>query len=225
MTTGDIKWDPSYKSTEVNDPRRSKMSDVTLEEELAVLEVKRPNSREQTLGVGEGARTYIQAPLGIVGKLRLFQILADAMDEAVKDDGGKAIAGLFGMNTDEWDGETVSLDDISGSVDMMTGLVKLAKYAPDLVLDVYCVALRIPTDEWNYAKQLMELPVEEGGLNDDDGMDVLELFIDQNRENLKSFFVERIQPLIKKIRGTPAPSASSKRSKATRPSTPKASTT
>lgn len=193
--------------------------ETSLAEEIQVFEPAK--SRLQVIGLGADARAYEQKPLGIVGKMRLFQVLADAFNQAYRDDGGRTIGALFGVDATQWDGESesINLGDLTGGVDFFAGLMKLAQYAPDLVLDVYCIALRVPTHEWAWTKEVMERPVDEGGLSDDDGIAILETFIDQNGEALKSFFVEKLMPLVAKIRGKGEQSASSKPSSPTPPTT------
>jgi hypothetical protein len=44
----------------------------------------------------------------------------------------------------------------------------------------------------------MQLPPEQGGLSDDDGLMILQTFFDQNTEAMESFFAQKIPALFKR---------------------------
>ena len=101
-------------------------------------------------------------------------------------------------------------------------LLKLVSQAPEMLRDLYVIALGVPRGRREYVKTLLELNEEDGGLSDEQGVKIIETFVDQNGEVLMRFFEERISPLVEKFRRVLAPaSASSKPSRATRRSTPR----
>lgn len=155
-------------------------------------------------------RTYTQRPLSYFGKIEVFGVLGGTIDRAMKE--GMSVDSILEIG-DAFSGNANNLDGFIGS------MARLAMYAPELIMDIYCVALAIPRGERDWVKSVWERPVEDGGLSDDDGLEVLEVFIAQNAEALRSFFGQKMVGAAKQmaamISGPVAESPSSKRSKPT----------
>jgi len=170
-------------------------------------------TREILLGPSGLQRTYRQRPLSYMGKLELVGLLGRMMVKARQE--GVSFDDVFDVieNT----GET------SSDVDRVLGVAgHLLTYAPELIRELYALALGVPRDERQLFFDLLDLHPDEGGLSDDEGFAVLETFVAQNMDVLKTFFVERIQPMIERVRGiTPQQenreSRRSTRSKRTQP--------
>ena len=92
----------------------------------------------------------------------------------------------------------------------------LVKYAPDLLKDIYCISLRVPRGEREFIKNLMEDQID-----DEEAVKLLDNFIDQNWDVMRSFFYEQVIPLVEKVSQKIQDSTPSKPSKRTRRSTPK----
>jgi len=175
-----------------------------------------------------GPEIYVQAPLSFIGKMRLSTILGRAIRRAMESGGGPALASLFGSSEEEItkavkDGDTpISAKDLGDAATFLEAVGVLMEYVPDILLDVYVLALNVPPGEQEWAKETMALRADEGGLSDSDGMEILQTFVDQNWEALKSFFEEQILPLVQRF-GAGATSPRPRPSRATRRSTPKQS--
>lgn len=174
-----------------------------IKEELDVLEPPVENKSWTFTDVNEVTQTYIQKPLSFFGKVEFFSLVGDTID-ALSDDGKP-------LNINELFGSTASMDSLVAVVS------RVASHTPEALKEAYCIFLGVPRNERAWAKARME---EE--LTDDQGMEILEIFVDQNAEDLKSFFDQRGRKLLAKIqkrfvKSVPAPS--SKRTKRTQQST------
>jgi len=155
--------------------------------------------------------TYYQRPLSYFGKLDFFAVLGRAVDQAMSE-------GLsFGSLTSSLGGG-VQIEDFVQAVG------KIASYAPDLLKEIYCIALQVPREERAFVQLLMVRPGEDG-MSDKDGAEIMETFIDQNAQALKDFFDQQVKPLIAKVQTVFAKEdpASLKPSKRTRRTTAKPS--
>lgn len=140
------------------------------------------------------SRVYIQRPLSFSGKLQVTALLTRTLKHAMED-------GL-------------SLNDVMQTVDDATGddfsqfvgsIITLVEYAPDLVAELSCLSLNVPKGEREWVKEVWSQPEGEGGLSDDEGIEMIEIFVDQNAAALKGFFAERIPKLFKRVTARLAP--------------------
>jgi len=159
--------------------------------------------------------SYTQQPLSFFGKMELFSVLGGAVEKALSDEGGLSLSELMDVPQRE-EGLPLSANDFLDADTFIVAIAKLAQFAPDLLKDLFCISLRVSRQERPYVKDLMEEQI-----TDEEGVDLLEGFIDQNLEVMKSFFAERILPLVEKISKTVQGSAPQKPSKPTRTRTPK----
>jgi hypothetical protein len=206
-------------STENNDPG------VVGEDPVEVLEPGAPH-RVQKFNDPEGnwEFEFTQKPLSFMGKLDFFSVLGKALDRALSGPDGVSVADLLDV-PERADGGGISTQDIKDANAFIKGISKLLAYAPEIIGDLYCVLLNVPRGQRAVVKEVMNLHEDEGGLSDQDGVEILETFVEQNWEVLRDFFTQRIAGLAAKVGKKVAPeSPSSKPSKATRQSTRKQST-
>lgn len=179
------------------------MSTTAVKEELDTLE---PNitPRDWEFNDGEVKRIYVQKPLSFFGKIEFFSLLGDTVDN---------------MNTEEKPLNVMELFGGEATADSFVAVIsRIAGQAPEVLQEAYCIWLNVPRGERTWAKWVMEQ-----NLTDEEGMQIIELFVDQNAEALQRFFGERGQSLIKKVSAkfrAVAPAQSSKPSKRTRQPTP-----
>ena len=199
------------------------MSDtLTTEEQIEALEPVAA-TRRVTIGKGEWQETYVQKPLSFFGKMQLMGLIGQAVGRANED--GEGLGSLLDMDSVKQDPETgrFFIEGVNDMGVMIQLLTKIAEYAPDLMLEMYCIFLNVPRGSRGRIKATMELAEEDGGLSDEDGIGILETAIDQNWELMLTFFEERVKPMIDRLREkAAATSRSSKPSRVTRRRTRKA---
>lgn len=134
------------------------------------------------------SRVYVQKPLSFAGKLQVTALLTKTLKKAMDD----------GLSVD---GVMQTVDDATGDDfgSFVQSIITLVEYAPDLVADLSCLSLHVPVGERDWVKSMWERPEDEGGLSDADGIEMIEVFVDQNALALKDFFAERIPKLFRRV--------------------------
>jgi hypothetical protein len=155
----------------------------------------------------------IQKPLTFFGKMEFFSVMGKAVDRALSE--GLSVGDLFDV-PDRRPGEPLDASAFKEADLFVKAVVKLVSDAPDIFLDMYCVILAVPRAQREYIKERLD---EE--MTDEQGIEVLNNFVDQNWDVMVNFFKEKINPLVSKVSQKFQPSESSKPSRATRRATQK----
>jgi hypothetical protein len=177
-------------------PQNGKAADVDED----VLDVLQPRAEHKTWKIGpEGMeQTYVQKPLSFIGKMQWFSLVGEVLDRAMGGDNPLTVGNLLsgpGIRA----GGTVSASDFRDADTFVHAVGKLVRFAPDFLLDSFCIWLNVPNHEREMVKHLMDQPPEEGGLSDDDGLEIMERFIDQNYDAIDSFFRDKLGLLQKRV--------------------------
>lgn len=178
------------------------MANEEMKEEIETIE-PRTAPRVWHFADGDIAATYEQLPLSFFRKVEFFSLVGDTID-SLSDDGKP-------LNVNELFGTDANLDNLIAVVS------RVASRAPEALQEMYCIFLNVPRRERVWAKAYMEAK-----LTDEEGMEILEVFIDQNADDLRSFFDQKGRHLLTKIQvrfAKSAPAPSSKRTKRTQPVT------
>lgn len=212
--------DQVIENEELDEEIDEDLEDKSVEEFLEEIQPGGPIREWVVRDMQEGApiyeRMYVQRPLSYFGKIEVFGLLGATIDKAMKD--GMSVDSVMQVG-DVFAGSSTSMDSFIG------GIARLAMYAPELIMELYCISLAVPRGERDWVKSVWERPVVEGGLSDDDGIAILQTFVEQNGEALRDFFTQKMPGVAKDLAGMfvdqsqskaqPAASRSSKRSKPT----------
>src|SRR5574341_1046815 len=171
--------------------------------------------RVQVIGREDYTFTFVQKPLSFIGKIEFFAVLGRALDRAMSGPDGLSLAELFDELPD--DPELFRLQDLKEQNTLVHGLAKLIAFAPEILVDLYCVALAVPKGRRTTVKQVMEMPEAEGGLSDKDGIAILDTFLEQNWEVLVDFFKGPAKDLLAKL-AAKAPKKPAQKSASSKPS-------
>lgn len=144
-----------------------------------------------TLTFGGHTTTYIQKPLTFFTRAEFFRVLGENIDKAMAGEDGLTVNALFGAGP-------TSLSDFSasdfGDLDSFMGLVaKVSAYAEDFLKDCYVVWLGVPRGEREWAKAALD------NLGDDEAINIIETFIDQNWLAIERFFTEAVPALAQRV--------------------------
>ena len=169
-------------------------------EEEDVVEILEPKIDPKTWKIGKDdyERVYVQRPLSFMAKMQWFSLVGDVLDKALSGETRMSLNSLFTAPATGRDG-TLSLADFRDADTFMQALGKLLSYAPEFLLDSYVIWLGVPAHERPLVKQIMLLTEQEGGLSDEQGIEIIEIFIDQNYDALDAFFRQRIAELRKRV--------------------------
>lgn len=148
-------------------------------------EVKAPKVREQHLKYLDFEKTYKQSKLSFFGKLELSRIVGKALGQAAE--GGLGLRELA---------QDANLNNVDG---IMKVFASVAEHVPDLWLNIYMLALGVTDIEKPLVKEILtqshDEETGEGGLSDEDGIAIMETFIDQNGKALRDFFRDALPKL------------------------------
>jgi hypothetical protein len=168
--------------------------------EQDVLDVLVPKKEPKVWIIGQGdyERTYIQRKLSFIAKMQWFALVGDVLDGALSGPTKMSMNSLLSGPPTARDGQ-LSVADFADADTFVQALGKLLSHAPDFLLDSYVIWLAVPDTEQELAKKIFALPEEDGGLSDEQGMEIIEIFIDQNYDALDNFFRKRVGNLRRRV--------------------------
>jgi hypothetical protein len=143
-------------------------------------------------------RTYTQRPLSMLGGMSFIRIVGKAIDSALAGDDAPTFAEIAGASTLDVSG----LTNIDGFMRM---LARLSMYAENLFKDIYMLALSVPVGERGIVSDILDMPCEDqdgvkrGGLDYDDGTEILKVFVAQNSKELVKLFRDQAPSLVRQI--------------------------
>lgn len=176
-------------------------------EELDIL-VPKADPHTWTFGPEDMEFTFVQKPLSFIGKAQWFALVGEALDKALSGPNGMSINSLLSAPTR---GGQMSITDFRDADMFVQAVGKLLSAAPNFLVESYCIWLNVPDYQRRDVADIMKLPEDEGGLSDEQGMEIIEVFIDQNYEALRRFFSDRLGNLAKRVRSQNARFAESRR--------------
>lgn len=207
--------------TEPEETKGSRASDIeppdpadTVEDVIEVFEPREDVKRwvigkpPQEGGENDEYSIYTQQPLGHVDRARFFGLVTRTLATAIKEGGGVELGfddvlGPGGGNIRQR-AQSLAARDIQDASSFMTMAFTLLSYTPDFLLECYCIWLGVPGEERIWAKHVMSQPripeQDQWGITDDDAFEMAERFIDQNYEEIRRFFVERVPRLFARVR-------------------------
>ena len=152
-------------------------------------------------------RTYIQKPLSYLAFAEFTGLLGRKLAEAMRGPDGLSLDRLTPGGASiplEFNDGRISLSDTEDDLidPIIQGVAKLATYVPDLLGEAQCIWLRVPRSERGLLVDIWSRPVDEGGMSMDQGEEMLEIFIEQNYDDLNSFLKRyaRVSETVKKVR-------------------------
>jgi hypothetical protein len=137
---------------------------------------------------------YVQRPLSYFAKLEFLKLFGTTMSDLMSGPEGLSIARIIDMMGG---GTQVGKALASAALDeqdrddaetIVTGLTRLAMEAPELMLDAYCIFLAVPLSDRPWFREVITRPADLGGMSDDMGIEILEIFVDQNVDVVRDFF-------------------------------------
>lgn len=153
-------------------------------------------------GKDEEWERYYQRPLGYIARMRLMALLAKTVTKAIE--GGSTLEDLI-SEAQGLRGRKLTTEDLQDVGSVLPVVLRLVADVPDFLLDAYCILLDIPTGgERVWAKQVMEQPylpdAGKWGLTDDQGVEIIEIALDQNYEPIREFFVGKLPRIAQRVR-------------------------
>lgn len=180
------------------------------EEDVVDVLVPKASSVRWEIGPDGARRAYVQRPLSFIAKMQWFSLVGEVLDKALSGEGGMSLNSLF--SAPGRPGE-LTMADFRDADTFVQAISKLLSAAPDFLVKSYCIWLAVPDYERDLVAELMALPPDEGGLTDEQGIEIIEVFIDQNYEALDRFFRDLVGRLGKRVQKRAEAAQSSRQSK------------
>lgn len=186
--------------------------EVEANSEKDVLDIIVPKKEPKTWKFGpNGEFEFVQRELSFVAKLQWFSLVGEVLDKALSGEGAMSLNSLFDAPGAR--GGQMTMQDFADADTFVQAIGKLLVYAPDFLTKSYCIWLNVPDYQRDLVSDLMSRSPDEGGLTDDQGIEIIEIFIDQNYEALDRFFREKIGGLQKRVQARIEASQSSRPSR------------
>jgi len=144
----------------------------------------RAEARVWTFGLGEEARTYKQRKLGFFQKMEWYSLVSRSVDEMLQTQGGADIAITFSQIF----GDGIDRRNMADMASLFGAVAKLSSSVPDFLAESFCIWLSVPREEREQALRLLTLDPDAGGPSDEDGIAIIETFVEQNGEAIRAFF-------------------------------------
>jgi hypothetical protein len=184
-------------------------TDEQVKEAEAALEILEPQVEAKRWIIGkppeQGGKdteysVYTQQALGYMARNRLFSLIGRTFSLAIKATGGSVggMDDIFGSGggTLIERGRRLGSRDFQDASSFFALAMELVGYAPDFLSDFYAIILDVPVGERGWFREVIEQPRrpddDKWGLSEDDGILMIEIFIDQNYEDIRRFFTERL---------------------------------
>lgn len=150
-------------------------------------------------------RVYYQEEMSFFYKAEFMNMLGRVMDERfLSENSGLNIADLFDSEVKLEIPTELNRDEVQKqlgqSMGMINAFLRLIQIFPDLMKDIFAIALGIPKPERNWAMGILTGPTRTGGLSDDQGFQIIDTFIEQNAEAIRKVFTERLARTAEKAR-------------------------
>lgn len=211
------KADEQNRQVEAGKPSEEEVfKDPSLEEQLEVLVpytdakiwiIGRPAEAGGEQGDRYGWEKYTQSKLGFIEMQQFFALCSRSLLRAVKEGGDNAVGeltGMFGGGDIRAMSRQLQQQDFNEAANFMSMAFALISYVPDFLVDCYMLWLRVPASEQFWFKDTVTKPYDpdndQYGLSLADGREMVERFLDQNYEEIRSFFVNEIPKLIDRVK-------------------------
>lgn len=182
-------------AAELENEEKAIVEEVKEEDVLEVL-VPKAEPKVWQIGPEDYRREYVQRPLSFIGKMQWFALVGDVLDKAMSGPNGLNLGNLF---TAPDNVGNLRPEDFREADTFVQAIGKLLAVAPDFLVKSYCIWLNVPDYEKDMMEEIMKLSPDQGGLTDDQGIEIIEVFIDQNYEALDVFFREKFRGLVNRV--------------------------
>lgn len=160
-----------------------------MEDSDVLLDTLAPAEVYYEIGEGDDKIVLVQKPLSFFGKIEFFSVVGKAVQKILID--GGSLSEL--LDAPDFDPTVPLSSNVTDADVFVKALSRIVESAPELLKDLYLVILAVPKGQRDY----YALRLEE--LTDEQGMQILNVFVDQNWEVMTSFFTEKMLPLWNKI--------------------------
>ncbi len=192
----EIDFKDTLEDTEVT----SEEPEEEAEPQESALEILEPSYEPVTWTFGQEPDTvvFVQRKLSFIGRMQWFALVGGALDAAMSGPDGLSVNNILGAPEGVRGGQ-MTMADLADADTFVQAIAKLLAVAPDFLMDSYMIWLNVPTHSRPLIKQMFSRAEDEGGLTEDQGVGMVETFLDQNYDALADFFGGRVGQLSKRV--------------------------
>jgi hypothetical protein len=168
---------------EVNAKEEAQKEADKIDEQIEVFEPRlAPVTRTLEHPISNEKKEFVQKELGYLNKLKFFRLLSGTVRAAATDETGISnfLTDTFGDLSTVTEGgganETIMANEF------LQGIMKLIELSPDFVEELYILALGVKPKDRDWVIAALD------DLDDETGVDILKLFIEQNGGAVRNFF-------------------------------------
>lgn len=161
-----------------------------LEKQIEVLE---PVAKvvERKLKLGEEEAVFIQHEMSFFSKIKFFRLMSLVLRKATEKEGAEG-GGIADFIQEAFIGaQQLGNADVANV--FLDAILRLVEEAPDFLEEVYLLALNVKPQQTAWVLASLE------EIDDEEGLDILEVFIAQNGKAISDFFSKRLGKLSKRI--------------------------
>lgn len=167
-------------------PKKVK-EEPSLDEQIEVLSAPKAVDRVLVKPDGEEV-TFTQHEMGFMTKLRFFRLVSGTLRLAsIGEDGG--VAGFIGEAMEALEGD-FSNENAAEFIEIILRLVELS---PNFIEEAYTLILKVPQEDEPWVIKALD------DLSDEEGLNILEVFVQQNGAALRDFFSKHLSRVGKTI--------------------------
>lgn len=166
------------------------------EEPVDVIDTLVPRAEQRVWKVRDDSgrevleRDYVQKPLSYFGKMEFFGLVGEVIDKAMQGENGLRVSSL--LSGPGFSGGSLNANAFQDADTFVQAIGKILSYAPDFLQKCYVIWWAVPEHERPWVIDVISRAPEKGGLTDEEGIEVIEIFIDQNWEALEGFFRDKL---------------------------------
>lgn len=150
---------------------------------------------------------YWQRPLGFMARNRFIALVTKTMSVSIRATGGDigGMGDVFGEGegTIVERGKRLREHDFKDASSFFALAMELIGYAPEFLSECYCLFLDVPVKERGWFKEVIERRYDpdndQWGLSEEAALEIIELFIYQNYEDMRRFFLEKLPKIAKRV--------------------------
>lgn len=180
-------------------PQAPEPEPTAQEPEENPLDILQPKAAPKTWIIGPQGQQIelVQRPLSLFKKMEFFALVGDVVDRAMSGPNPLTVGNLF--SAPGMENGALRAEDFRDADTFIQAIGKLVSYMPDFMERSFCIWLNVPDYRRELVIEMMSAPQEEGGLSDEDGLEIIEIFIDQNYDAIQNIFGNKMGKLRKRI--------------------------
>jgi len=150
---------------------------------------------------------YWQRPMGFMARNRFIALVTKTLSVSIRATGGDigGMGDVFGQGdgTIVERGKRLREHDFKDASSFFALAMELIGYTPEFLSECYCLFLDVPQRERGWFKEVIESKYDpdnnQWGLSEEAGLEMIELFVHQNYEDMRRFFLERLPKIAKRV--------------------------